>query len=91
MKAKRRSYGCRFGDELKYKDLELLIMQNELISVSILAGKGTDIISLLYKPEDVEFMWISPKDFDSKDLIAHDFLEAYPGGWQEIVPNGGPP
>lgn len=91
MKAKRRSFGCRFGDELKYKDLELLVMQNELISISVLAGKGTDIISLLYKPADTEFMWISPKDFNSRDLFGLDFLEAYLGGWQEIIPNGGPP
>lgn len=91
MKAVRRSYGCRFSDELKYKNLDLLIMQNELLSMSVLVGKGTDIISLLYKPEDIEFMWISPKDFSSNSLVNLDFLETYLGGWQEIIPNGGPP
>ena len=91
MIAKRRNLGCRIYDELKYKGLDFIILENELLSISILTGKGTDIISLLYKPKDIDFMWVSPKNFDKNDMQRPDFLETYLGGWQEIIPNGGSP
>lgn len=64
-------------------------MENELLRLSILVDKGTDIIELLYKPKDIDFMWISPIDFKKGELNRKNFLEGYLGGWQEIIPNGG--
>ena len=49
-------------------------MENELLRLTILVGKGTDIIELLYKPKDIDFMWISPKNFSSSD-IKGNFLD----------------
>jgi len=96
MPSTRRNYGCRINDELKYKGLKLITMENEKVKLSILAGKGTDILELVYKPKDTDFMWISPKNFSSSDIKGNfldnsDFLESYLGGWQEIIPNGGSP
>lgn len=91
----RRNSGCRINDELTYKGLQFLTMENELIKLSILTGKGTDIIELIYKPKDLNLLWSSPKNFSSYDiknnLAKNDFLETYLGGWQEIIPNGGSP
>jgi len=91
----RRNLGCRINDELTYKGLKLITMENELIKISILAGKGTDILELVYKPKDLNLLWVSPKNFSSYDiknnLAKNDFLETYLGGWQEIIPNGGSP
>ncbi|MGB3328619.1 MAG: DUF4432 family protein, partial [Thermomicrobiales bacterium] len=72
-------------------------MENELLRVSILAGKGTDIIELLYKPRDLDFAWLTPGGIrnplaylpSSPDTMP--FSEYYPGGWQEIFPHGGVP
>ncbi len=91
MIAKRRNFGCRIYDQLQYKGLDFLILENEQIRISVLVGKGTDILSLLYKPKDVDFMWVSPKDFEKENLSSFGFLETYLGGWQEIIPNGGSP
>lgn len=96
MHANRRNYGCRINDELEYKGLKLITMENEKIKLSILVGKGTDILELVYKPKDIDFMWISPKNFSSSDIKGNfldnsDFLETFLGGWQEIIPNGGSP
>ncbi|MCL4377729.1 MAG: DUF4432 family protein [Actinobacteria bacterium] len=91
----RRNSGCRINDEMTYKGLQFLTMENELIKLSILVGKGTDIIELIYKPKDLNLLWRSPKNFSRQDiennLVKNDFLETYLGGWQEIIPNGGPP
>ena len=85
----RRNHGCRINVDLVYKGLRLLLMENELLRLSILVDKGTDIIELLYKPKDIDFMWISPIDFKKGELDRKNFLEGYLGGWQEIIPNGG--
>lgn len=53
----RRNKGCRINDELRYKGLKTIVMENELLKVTILVDKGTDIIEFLYKPKDVDFMW----------------------------------
>ncbi|HEX7560726.1 MAG TPA: DUF4432 family protein [Candidatus Humimicrobiaceae bacterium] len=91
MSAIRRNSGCRITDEIRYKGLKAIIMENELLKVFILVDKGTDIIELLYKPKDIDFMWKSPKTFKEGDIDRKDFLESFLGGWQEIIPNGGSP
>ncbi|MBC8388611.1 MAG: DUF4432 family protein [Actinobacteria bacterium] len=91
MSSIRRNSGCRINDEIIYKGLKAIIMENEILRLTILVDKGTDIIELLYKPKDIDFMWISPKDFKGGEINRYDFLESYIGGWQEIIPNGGSP
>jgi len=78
----RRNSGCRINDEIIYKGLKAIIMENEILRLTILVDKGTDIIELLYKPKDIDFMWISPKDFKEGEINRCDFLESYIGGWQ---------
>ncbi|MCL5985578.1 MAG: DUF4432 family protein [Actinobacteria bacterium] len=61
--------------------------------------KGSDIFEILYKPFDIDFMWQSPivpknrSDFIESihDTRLGNFLDFYGGGWQEILPNIGPP
>ena len=54
-----RNFGCRLM-EYTYRGLRTLTLENELLRVSILADKGTDIFEFNYKPLDVDFMWRSP-------------------------------
>jgi hypothetical protein len=88
-----RNYGCRLK-EVTYKGYKTLIIENEKIRASILVDKGTDIIEILYKPLDMDFMWQSPIElYDykvphiNKDLNSGKFLDFYEGGWQELLPN----
>lgn len=45
-----RNYKCRIR-EIIYKGLRTVTLENELIKVTVLADKGTDIIEFLYKPK----------------------------------------
>lgn len=90
-----RNYGCRLT-EYVYRGLRTLTMENELLRVSILADKGSDIFEFLYKPLDVDFMWRSPWGVRNPALFvptahtgASSFLDFYEGGWQECLPTGG--
>lgn len=92
-----RNYGCRITENLIISGNKALVMENEKLRVTILVGKGTDIVELLYKPQDIDFMWRSPvslhkmSDFMSTTGDSfNNYLDHYEGGWQEIFPNGGP-
>jgi galactose mutarotase-like enzyme len=92
-----RNYGCRLWDDYAYKGMRVVVLENELLRISILVDKGTDIFEFLYKPYDLDFMYLSPNgirsplEVGSKPDPGGPFLDRYEGGWQEILPNGGPP
>ena len=92
-----RNYGCRLT-EYVYKGLRTIALENELLRISVLADKGSDIFEFLYKPLDVDFMWRSPWGVrDPARFVATDhhrasaFLDYYEGGWQDCLPSGGNP
>lgn len=91
-----RNWGCRISDEHTFRGLRTLIIENELIRVTVLLDKGTDIYEFLYKPLDIDFMWRGPNPLrDPRTFIPASsrengfFQDFYFGGWQEVFPNGG--
>jgi galactose mutarotase-like enzyme len=91
-----RNFGCRISDEYTYRGLRLLVLENELIRVTILLDKGTDVYEFLHKPSDTDFMWRTPRGVrapgKSLEMVASSvgpFTDFYEGGWQECMPNGG--
>jgi len=92
-----RNFGCRIT-EYQYKGLRTVTLENELLRVSVLADKGTDIFEFLFKPLDVDFMWRSPWGVRNPALFvptSHTggsaFQDFYEGGWQDCMPTGGNP
>ncbi|HOK56902.1 MAG TPA: DUF4432 family protein [bacterium] len=90
-----RNNGCRFM-EFEWKGYKCIYLENEIIRVEILVDKGTDIVEFLYKEKDIDFMWRSPipvyhqsKLIQTAPTKLGSFIDYYPGGWQEIFPNGG--
>lgn len=88
-----RNYGCRIREYI-YNRLRTVTLENELLRVSVLADKGTDIFEFLYKPQDLDFMWHSFNGIKSLNSITvtkqnpgGSFLDFYEGGWQELFPN----
>lgn len=93
----QRNWGARIRD-YTWQGMRLLVLENEMLRVGVLAGKGADIVELNYKPRDLDLVWLAPNGVrnpaDSggmfRDPLA-TFVETYPGGWQEVFPNGGAP
>lgn len=91
-----RNYGCRITEDITIKGLKAVVMENEKLRITILVDKGTDVYEFLYKPLDIDFMWRSPSGLKSSTFISTTgnenitFFDRYEGGWQEILPNGGP-
>lgn len=91
-----RNHGCRIHDAVSIMGIPALIMENEILQVVVLTGKGADIFELLYKPFDIDLLWHSPTGLinpheycPSLFSQSGSFIDLYEGGWQEIFPNGG--
>jgi hypothetical protein len=93
----QRNWGPRLR-EVQYFGLTMWIIENELIRLSVLSDKGTDICEFLYKPRDLDFVWLTaggvrdPRSYlSTRSDPVSTFIDYYLGGWQEVFPNGGPP
>lgn len=93
----QRNWGCRIHETTLY-GLAAVVLENELVRLTFLTGKGTDLVEFNYKPLDLDFAWLTPMGIRNP-LALHStlpdpvttFLDYYPGGWQEIFPNAGAP
>lgn len=92
-----RNHGARIREETSHGH-RLVTLENERLRVGVLAGKGADIVELLWKPHDLDLIWIAPGGIRPPEVLAAAgpddraaFRDTYPGGWQEIFPNGGLP
>ena len=95
--AQYRHYDCRITDDILYKGMRTIFIENDLLRVGILLDKGADIFEFIHKPTDTDFLWRSPQGLKRPDRFeatrassAGAFLDSYHGGWQEILPGGGP-
>jgi hypothetical protein len=90
----QRNWGARVH-ESTVQGIDAVVLENSTLRVTVLAAKGTDVVEFNYKPLDLDFAPISPGGireprYESPDPAAA-FMECYPGGWQEVLPNGGAP
>ena len=93
-----RNHGCRISDAWAYRGVDAVVLENELIKVVVLVGKGADIYQFIYKPTDTDFMWRSPWGVRNPSMYVPTtgdggnlWLDVYEGGWQTILPSGGIP
>ncbi|MHB8340178.1 MAG: DUF4432 family protein [Mycobacteriales bacterium] len=89
------TYGARADASWSYRGLRVGIIENETVRAVVLTDKGADVVSLVHKPTDTEFLWRSPVGIrDPRRLVSGGdsdaaWLDCYPGGWQSVFPNGG--
>lgn len=93
---KPRNHGCRISDDWTYKGMRTLILENELLRVTILVDKGSDIVEFRYKPYDLDFLYfapggiVNPKQNMPSAYTNAPYLDYFSGGWNDVLPNGGP-
>jgi galactose mutarotase-like enzyme len=91
-----RHHGCRV-DEFRWRGHRLIMLENELLRIGVLASKGADLIEFRYKPIDLDLLWHAPQPVlpagEGMPTTARAqgfFLDQFAGGWQEVLPNAGP-
>lgn len=91
-----RNYGCRMRRYM-LDGVEMLSMENQKIKVVLALGKGADIVELVHKKTDTDFMWHSFNPLKNTNITmtsassGGNFLDTYAGGWQELFPAHGHP
>jgi galactose mutarotase-like enzyme len=85
---------CKISDDWKYKDMQVVVMENDLLKISILAGRGGDIFEFKYNPKNVDFMLRLPKGIQNPNTLfsqmrntSNQLEDYYYGGWQIALPN----
>ena len=93
----QRNWGARIHD-VRIKGLSAIVLENDLLRVTFLVEKGTDVVEINYKPRDLDFTWLTPDGIrnptsylSSSPTPGQPFDDNYPGGWQEIFPSAGVP
>ena len=80
-----------------FGEIPVVVLENDLIRMTVLAGRGADVVEFLYKPIDLDLVWLTQWGIPTKKTAKNypadvdTFLEGYPGGWQSVFPNGGAP
>jgi hypothetical protein len=93
---KPRNHGCRISDEWTYKGMRSLILENELLRVTVLTDKGSDIVEFRYKPLDLDYLYLAPGGIRNPQrempsaYTSSPYLDFFTGGWNDIIPSGGP-
>jgi galactose mutarotase-like enzyme len=91
-----RNHGCRISDAWTYEGMRTIILENQLLRVTVLVDKGSDIVEFRYKPHDLDFLYFAPNGIrnPTREIPSvpsnSPFLDYFSGGWNEILPNGGP-
>jgi Domain of unknown function (DUF4432) len=86
--------GCEVT-EFTHLGYAALALENDELRIVLLPGKGSDVIHFVYKPLEIDFMWASHPGLQHAGTVKTStgplspFLDNYPGGWQEILPNFG--
>lgn len=91
-----RNCGCRITDQIIINGNKAVVLENRKLRLTFLADRGMDCVEMLYKPEDIDFMWRSPVSLHKRgEFLSNtgdslgNYLDHNSGGWQEILPNGG--
>ncbi len=73
--------------------VDTITLESDDITVTILPSKGSDLYSLVDRRSDVDVLFKSPWGLRKPPWVGHSsmerWIEAYPGGWQLLLPNGG--
>ena len=92
-----RYNGCRISECL-WEGHRLVALENRSLRVTVVASKGADLLELRFKPMDLDLFWHAPQSLLPPGSLVPPtaraggaFLDYFPGGWQEVLPNGGGP
>ncbi len=92
----QRNPGCLISDAWTYHAMRTIILENELLRIVVLVDRGSDIIEFRYKPLDLDYLYHMPGGMRNPaasmpSACSKDpFIDYYAGGWNEVLPNGGP-
>ncbi len=89
-----RNTGCRFT-EITLMGMRALVLENQLLHITVLLDHGADIIEFNHKRTDTDFVWRNPmgmsgvRKLQLAPVDADIYADNYLGGFFEIFPSVG--
>lgn len=90
--------GLQVTDEYTRRGIDVVILENEKLRVELMPGKGFDITEILDKRTETNVLFEAPHEWRApgdntapRPDPSFAFLDHYPGGWQDVLPNAGGP
>jgi galactose mutarotase-like enzyme len=91
-----RNSGLRGETDATLRGWRIATIENRSLRVTVATGKGADVIEFLHKPTDIDLTYRTLRDLRTYEQVRSTFptpdgffTDAYAGGWQEVLPNGG--
>lgn len=79
-----------------FKGMDALVLESDIVKISVLLGKGSDIFEVIHKHTDIDVMFHAPNGYKSPNLRVErisnqedEFADNYGGGWNDVFPNYG--
>lgn len=88
---------CQVRERTLPPGTRAVVLENDLLSATILPEQGADLYALVYKPQGVDVLWKSGRLQAGRRAVppgepsTDAWLSTYSGGWQVLFPNGGSP
>jgi len=85
----------RVSIDFEYRGIEAALLENEHLRITLLPGKGGDILEFRDKKADVDVLWhaehnwLSPGETSVPESGDGNWMRYYPGGWQLNLPLAG--
>lgn len=74
----------------KYRDLQVVRLENEWICIDVLPELGAKVWNLIHKPTGRNLLWHNPHLPPDRQPFGAKFDDAWSGGWDELIPNDVP-
>lgn len=88
----------RVTDEYARRGIDAVHLENEHLRVEVLAGKGGDVTEIRDKRTDENVLFENPAEWHAPGdgyvgaaSREFDYMDHYPGGWQDVLPVAGGP
>ena len=87
-----RNWGARLRTDCTLAGHRALVLEGPQLRVTLLPGRGGDVVEFLHKPTDTDFCTFNHRGLRRPEALSGlSFMDAYYGGWQEVFPSGGVP
>src|SRR5919199_616506 len=80
----------RVSTDWKFRDIDTVILENDLLRVVIMPDLGAKIWQLTYKPKGKDLLWHNPRLKPRKLPFHSIYDDTFFGGWDELYPNDTP-
>ena len=71
----------------QYHDLQVVHLENDLISIDVLPELGAKIYNFVHRPSDRNLLWHNPRIPPARQPFGARFDDVWSGGWDELIPN----